>query len=350
MALSFPGLQPKKRSQVVAIDLGSRFTKAVYLQRKGTEIELANYCLVDTPAPDRATAGGGLAEHLKRVMQELGVRTRQVVLAVGVQDCVLRHAEMPLMPVGDMRQLLRFNAKNYLQQDFAEHVFDCFLLSPVGGEAGKAPQKCRTLIGASKRQTIADLQSAVKAAGLVAEMVVPGTVGPANAFELGYPEVFTKEVVALIDLGYKNSTINILDAGQLLLNRVVSIGGEKLTTGLAEAMSISSAEAEGMKLAMPEDVQMVMMMLLQPLAGELHASLDFYEHQHDKTVSQTFISGGAARSEFIVKSLKEELSRETKAWNPLAGLRMGLSPEKMGEVEQVAPQLAVAAGAALSAL
>jgi hypothetical protein len=41
---------------------------------------------------------------------------------------------------------------------------------------------------------------------------------------------------------------------------------------------------------------------------------------------------------------------ETKSWNPIGGLQLGLSPQQMGEIEQVAPQLAVATGAALSAL
>ena len=47
----------------------------------------------------------------------------------------------------------------------------------------------------------------------------------ANAFELAYPEVFTNEVVALVDIGFKSSSISILANGELSLNRVVLIGG-----------------------------------------------------------------------------------------------------------------------------
>ena len=89
--------------------------------------------------------------------------------------------------------------------------------------------------------------------------------------------------------------------------------------------------------------------LLLPLGRELRASIDFFEHQQDKTVSQVFIGGGSARSEFIVQTLQTELMVDCKPWNPLNFLQVSLPPQQMGEVEHVAPQLSVALGAALAA-
>jgi type IV pilus assembly protein PilM len=336
----------------VAIDLGSRVTKAVYIQQKGEGQELLSYSMQDTPPPEKGSISSKMPEHLKKVMQDLGAKTKQVAMTLGVSDSILRHADLPMIPVPDMRQMLKFNSKNYLQQDLPDHVFDCHLLAAgaaAGGEAPKAGGKCKVLIGAAKRQVVADLENAGKTAGLSVEMIVPGLAGPPNAFERAQPEVFAKEIVALADVGYKNTTISVLQGGELMLTRVVGVGGEKLTGGLAESLGISYAEAEGMKLGMPEDVQMVMTTLLIPLGRELRASVDFFEHQYDKAVGQVFISGGSARSEFIVKTLKEELMLETKTWNPVGFMQLGLSPQKMGEIEQVAPQLAVVTGVALSA-
>jgi len=61
-----------------------------------------------------------------------------------------------------------------------------------------------------------------------------------------------------------------------------------------------------------------------------------------------FISGGSARNEIIVQALQTELMVPCKSWNPARSLQLDLPPEKMGEVEQVAPQLAEAIGAAIS--
>jgi type IV pilus assembly protein PilM len=94
---------------------------------------------------------------------------------------------------------------------------------------------------------------------------------------------------------------------------------------------------------------MTMVPLLSPLARELRASIDFFEHQQDRPVGQVFVSGGSARSEFIVRTLKEELMLETKSWNPLGSVQLALPPQKAAELEQVAPQLTVAVGAAMAA-
>ncbi len=352
MGLSLSTLPAKKRNQVMAIDLGSRTTKGVVLQRKGNGFELLNFCLLDAPVSSTGVGMAVVTEHLKKVAAELGNRTKQVVLALGVDEAILRQAEMPMVPVSDMRQMLRLSARAYLQQDLPDHLFDCFILPPPPGtspEPMKAGQKCRTLVGAAKKPVVRDLQAVAKAAGLLPEMIIPGVISPANAFEMAQPETFEKEVVALVDIGFRHSTICVLQNGQLLLNRVLAMGGERLTSGLAEAMGWSLEEAEKNKLEMGEEVQAQLYRLLEPLGAEIHASIDFYVSKHDRPVNQVFVSGGSARSDFIVSTLKTELMVDTKSWNPLDSMTLTLPPAKLAEVEQVASQLTVAVGAALSA-
>ncbi|HTD85973.1 MAG TPA: pilus assembly protein PilM, partial [Candidatus Binatia bacterium] len=129
-----------------------------------------------------------------------------------------------------------------------------------------------------------------------------------------------------------------------------AIGGDRMTSGLSDAMGISYLEAENIKVGMPTEVQQNLEPLIYPLGRELRASLDFFEHQEDKTVSQVFISGGSARSDFVVQALQAELGVQCQSWNPAKLLHIELDSQKGGELEQVAPQLTVAIGAAVSAL
>jgi type IV pilus assembly protein PilM len=291
-----------------------------------------------------------LSGHLKTVLHALDSRSKQVTLCIGVADSVVRHAELPYITVPDMRQMLKFNAKNYLQQEFLDYSFDCYILPPhsLPKEAPKhgVGQKQKVLVGGARQKLLDDLISASRQAGLVADMVVPGLIGPINAFELAQPELFSKEVVALVDLGFKNSTICCLEHGELILSRVVGVGGDKLTSGLGESLGISYAEAESIKVGMAAEVQSNLEPLLLPLGRELRASVDFFEHQQDKTVQQVFVSGGSARSEFIIQTLQTELTIPCKSWDPTTFLEMALPPQLIGEIGQVAPQLAVALGAA----
>ena len=355
MPVPFLNYTAKKRDQMLSIDLGGRTTKGVHLQRKGDEFVLSRFVLLDAPIYEKSLSADLLAEHLKTVCQSLDSKTKMVTLAIGVQDSIVRHADLPLMPVGDMRQVLKNNTKNYLQQDLTGYLFDCSIIPPrtiaKNGEKGNGgyPQIDRVRVAGARTQLVDDRERAVKNTGMVPDHIVPGLIGPVNAFESAMPDVFNNEVVALVDIGFRNTSICLLQEGELILSRVVAIGGDRLTTGLAETLGISYAEAEGIKVGMPMEVQAQLETLVMPLGRELRASIDFFEHQQDKTVSRVYISGASAASEFIIQTLQTELMVECKTWNPLNSIQMALPPQQTGEIEQVAPQLSVAVGAALAA-
>lgn len=345
-----------KRTSVVSIDLGQRTTKAVYIQRKGEGFDLLQYILQDSPVSDKALSAETIGEHLKAVLESIHFKGKRISLVIGAGEALVRNAELPAVPVADMRLMLKYNSKNYLQQDLPEHIFDCHAVGLAGGgaavaEAAPKAQKVKVWAGGAKKQTLATYQQAARHAGLVLDTITPSLVCTANAFEYAMPEAFAKEVVALVDVGFKSSNISILSGGELTLSRVVpSLGADRLTAGLAEAMGVSYAEAEGIKVGLPEEVQGAMQGLIMPLGRELRASIDFFEHQQDKTVSQVFVSGGSARSSFLVETLQSELMVPTKTWNPVSFMNVSVPPQKLAELEQISSQLAVAVGGAMSVL
>lgn len=341
---------------MIAIDLGGRHTKAVHVQNKAGRLCLTGFTVVDSASEVSSGGSEGLADHLKSVTRALSDSTKSVVISLGVTDTVVRRAEMPPMPMDDMRQLLKFNSKNYLQQDLPDHVFDCAVLLPrSAADAPEAPKpapgsKQQLIVGASKRQLVESVANAAREAGLTAAQVVPGLIGPLNAFELSEPEAFANEAVALVDLGFRNTTITMLQRGEMIMHRVINLGGDRITQGLADAMGISYPEAEGIKVGMPAEVQAALEPLINSLGRELRAFVDFFEHQQDVVVSQIFVSGGSARSEVLVQALQSELLVPCKIWNPASSFDLALSPEQTAEFAAVSPQLAAAVGAAISAI
>lgn len=343
----------RKRDQILAVDLGSRTTKAVHLQRRGDTFVLSRFALMDAPIFDKTMSADMLTEHLRSVTQSLEAKTKLVSLTTGVNDAVVRHVELPRIPLDDMRMILKHNSRNYLQQDLSNHAFDCHML-PSGAteatKAGAAIPKQKVLVAGGKQQLIDEYVAGAKSAGLVADQIVPGLIGPVNAFEMAMPDPFSNDVVALIDIGFRSSSICILQQGELILSRVVNFGGDRLTAAVAEAMNISYAEAEGIKVGMAGEVQPALESVLLPLGRELRASIDFFEHQQDRPVSVAYLSGGSTRSDFVIQLLQQELMIEAKTWNPAAFLKLELPPQQASEMEQVAPQLAVAIGAGIAAL
>ena len=317
---------------------------------------LSRYAMLDAPIYDKKISPDQLADHLRSVVEALGSTTKYISVAVGLGDSVVRQVELPQIPLDEMRIILKMNHKNYLQQDLPNHVFDCYIIppraqmiSPKNAGAGNSVSKLKVLVAAAKQQLITDFLQATNTAGLVADSLVPSLFGPINAFEQSLPEVYANETVALVDIGFKHTSVCVLDRGELATNRVVDIGGDQLTTGLAEAKNISYAEAEGIKIGMASEVEAELQMQVMPLGREIRASLDFFEHQQDRPVTQVYVSGGSARSELIIQMLHAELMADCKVWSPTSFLQLALPGQQAVEIEHVGPQLTVAIGTALGA-
>ena len=366
----FNGASRKQRTQMMAVDLGSRTTKAILLERRGEVFALTRYALLDSPIIDKKISPDLLSAHLHSVAEALGNSTKYITISVGLDDAIVRQVEMPHIPVDEMRLILKVNHKNYLQQDLPNHAFDCYVIPPrlmteadkvqtpsqstqpaswnSGGGTISAVNKLKVLATAAKQSLVSDYVQAANMAGLVADCLVPGLICPVNTFELAQPDIYTRETVALVDIGFKHTSVCVLDRGELALTRVMNIGGDQITTGLADAMNISYDEAEGIKVGMAPEVETALQMQMIPMGREIRASLDFFEHQQDRPVSQVFVSGGSARSEMILQMLNSELLLECKTWNPTGFLQLALPGQQAVEVDHVGPQLTVAIGAALA--
>ena len=88
--------------------------------------------------------------------------------------------------------------------------------------------------------------------------------------------------------------------------------------------------------------------MINPLGRELRASLDFFEHQHDRPITQVFISGGSAKNDVVIQALQNELMVPCRNWNPVRFLQIAVPQGKAAEVEEMSPQLSVAVGAAIA--
>src|ERR1700679_4100937 len=124
------GLSKKRPTQMMAVDLGSRTTKAVLMERRGETLALLRYAMVDAPIYDKKFSADLLSDHLRTVSEAMGNPTKFVTLAMGLDDAVVRMVELPQIPISEMRLVLKNNTKGYLQQDLPNYIFDCYIFPP----------------------------------------------------------------------------------------------------------------------------------------------------------------------------------------------------------------------------
>ncbi|MEW6305705.1 MAG: pilus assembly protein PilM [Verrucomicrobiota bacterium] len=364
MATSFLSDSAKRSDRIVAISLGSRTTKAVEVFRRNGSLVLKNYVVVDAPVYDKGLSSEILAPHLKSVWAALDTQTTNVVLSLGAGDSLFRLMELPPMAESELRTLLKFNSKNYLQEDLRDHIFDCRVVQqiqrvsqetdttnggvpPTSTVTLRTTTKARVLVGATNTSVLQIVQESARKAGLKLEQVGVSQMGPANAL-MATPDFVSTEAVAMVDFGFKYSTIGILCGGQLLHNRVVAIGGDKITSSLASAMNITYAAAEGLKTVALEKVQPKLEAVMTPLIDELRASINSFEGYEDKKIEHVYVSGGSARSAIIVQALEHQLMLPCRSWDPTTALVHELPGNKANDVKRDAPQLVGAVGSAMA--
>jgi type IV pilus assembly protein PilM len=340
-----------QREEMVAVDLGSHTTKAVHLRRVGGNYQLLNYVLVDAPGKERALSRGVWAEHLRKVIRAVGATTRRVVLVVGTNSALLSQVDLPGASAADLRKMIKLSPRAYLQQDLPDHVFDCHVGSTAPEEpeiGGLRPRrKSRVLVASARRSLVEDLLDGARDAGLTVEGITLGQVAQANAFRKTNPESLT-EPIALMDIGYRTSTISILHQGELALTRVVNLGAEKLVALFDQASLGGTPEILDEENPLSDALQVSVQKAISGLAREIDASIGFFLSQHDRPVIQLYVSGGSARSHFILQTLEAELGLPCRNWNPTESFELKLPRAKVGEIDYEGPQLTAAVGALLT--
>jgi Tfp pilus assembly PilM family ATPase len=334
--------------EVVAVDIGSRFTKALHVRCKGEALTVVNYSLVKRPDGSQAWGMTEMADHLRSVVKQLKTGCKNIALTLRHEDAVLIHADLPQTAPADLRKMIKLSPKSYVGQDLPDHVFDCFFRSTAkpSDTTSRRKRKSRVLVAGARRRIVEDALDIARLAGLHLVGLIPAPVALANAFRLTRDDSHP-DAVALLDLGASHSTINIVGHGEVLLSRVVALGSEKFADVLSPDVG---AEDSGAEEVSPEVMQARLQKAILTFAREVDASVGFYTSQFERHISQLFVSGGTARSQLVLQMLESELTYSCEGWNLQRYLTTELPDQRLRELEYELPQLVIAVGCAAGLL
>jgi Tfp pilus assembly PilM family ATPase len=345
--------QREQDDEVIVIDLSTPISRAVHLRRKGGRMTLLNYCSRPAPPPEEDESQKALVEHFKVLRQTLGAKVRETIVVIGMEDSALRNVEAPPLSRAEMRQALRLNPKQFLKEDMPDSVFDCFTPgSPgaSGAQPAKSGKASNVLVGIGKQDLPGRLNKATKLAGFHLTQIVPVQIGLANAAILSGGKSNHADALVLLHIGSNTSTVSFLSNDTLVLTRAIAIGSDHLSRGLTEAHNVAAPSEKAKISAIQENVQNV----LEPLATEVRAAIDYYEHLEGKSVFAGFVTGELAQSSLVVETLKG-LEIPCQALDPTPFLSIEVSADSLAaadnpitaELETDLPLLQVAIGAAL---
>ncbi|MEQ1860122.1 MAG: pilus assembly protein PilM [Chthoniobacteraceae bacterium] len=337
----------KAPSSVIGLDVGRYAIKCVQLQRRGEgRFAVTHYA---TRQLDGATASSAqLGTTIRDVLKQMG-SARAFAVAVSAPEALVRIIEQPEMPPEILRNALRLNGANLLNQDCREFVLDCDKISASGNERTDSGQQ-RYVVGGMPRRELQRYHEALDGTGSVVNTLQLAPISLFNAFEFSHPEIFSAQAFFLIDIGHLSSTMILGSKRELVLVRSVEVGGHSILETLS---AMSGEPRESVLIALAQQDEMMLdnvRVAMMNLTREVSSSIGFFEGRREEAIPKIHVSGGPAKSQSLLRVMSDELRIPCEPWNPFDPCDVSLPSRQRAGFPAEMFDLHVACGAAAELL
>ncbi len=345
-----------KPKNLVGLDIGSHFVKAVEIKHQKAGYELRNIGLAQLP-PEAIVDGvimdsAVVVETIRNLFSHLKIKNRNVATSVSGHSLIIKKIQLPLMTEEELEDQIQWEAEQYIPFEIDEVNVDFQILGPLPEEEGQM----EVLLVAVKKDIIDDYTAVIAEAGLTPHVVDVDAFALENVFEVSYPEHLDKTVV-LIDIGAGIMNINVLRKGVSSFTRDITMGGSNFTEEIQKELGVGYEEAEILKLgghsaqASPAEVLEVLRLATENLVLEVQRSLDFFSATSaEEEIHSVYLCGGSCRVPGLAAAVEERVGVPVEILNPFRGIRYSEKHFDPDYLEEVGPLAAVAAGLALRRL
>jgi type IV pilus assembly protein PilM len=337
----------RKRSSV-GLDIGSGFVKVVEVDHSGDRPEVTRVAirplLPDAIVEGEVMDAGLVSDTLRSLFQEIGLKGRDVVTAVGGHDVIIKPIKMDRMREPDAREVIRWEAEQHVHFDINSVELDFQILNPDAEGL-----QMDVLLVAAKRELVENRVSLLRDAGVTPVLIDVEAFALHNAFELNYPDAM-RGIVALVNLGHETTNVNILEEGVPVLTRHIAFGSRKLREELQRERGMTGEQAEEViqgKQTYPELQRALDASAEEVAMGIERASAFLMTRQSGAGLGRIFLSGGGSRIPGMAETLASRMGVETRVVNPFERVTVRPGADAGLSLAESAPMLLLPLGLAL---
>ena len=346
----------KPKSQL-GVDIGTSNIKIVQLRPQDGKFVLETYGLVNVSYQiahkDSGSAINQTAEMLKSLLAKSNVTTNRVMASLPNSAVFTSVIEMPKIPESELKTAIEFEAKKYVPLPLEEVALSWSILEDKHPHVGKDTNlghlkptndsKNRVLLTAVPSAVIDNYLRVFQLAGLEpialeieALSLIRSLVGEDT------------NTILVIDVGAKSTSINLVESGYLRLSKNLNVGGDTVTTSLAQSLSVNFGRAEQFKkdfglTGQGQQIPQVMRPILDIIKNESQQLISLFESRGER-VDKILLSGGGSK----LPNLKEYFSvlgKPVILANPWSHIIY--DPKLKPVIEPLGLNLAVATGLAM---
>ena len=304
------GKKEKEKENFISLDLGSNSIKVMELElREGERPKLVNIATCPTPrgifTGNEITQPKIVAEAISNLFTVNDISCNKVVFAVPASSTFTKKLSMRPMDDEELSENIAFEARNYIPERIDGVTLDCQVLS-------RTNNAMEVLLVAVKKPVLNSYVRAIAESGLEPVIADIDFFALENMFEVNYRDEQDK-TVALVNIGYKYSVINIIDKGKSVFTGDMNIGGKLFNDALCDGLGLKTEQAEQVKRGKkPKDIDkeavgQAMEKVIDEMSSELRRQIEFFwsASPTDNPVESIFLSGGASCAKGLMSKLEE---------------------------------------------
>jgi type IV pilus assembly protein PilM len=338
-----------RKKTTVALDIGSGLIKLVVVTHGAGDPVLSKVAytsVVDDAIVEGEIMDPGIvADAIRGLMASAGVKTKQVVIAVGGRDVIIKKIQMDRMTEAEARSVIRWEAEQHVPFDMENVELDFQILDPEGEGL-----QMTVLLVAAKRELVENKVSLLAEAGLTPSIIDVDAFAIHNAFEVNYPDEM-RGVVALVNIGHEMTNVNILEDGIPVLTRDLPLGTRRFREDMQRERGISADEAD--QLLQGVERNELLDPFLESRGEELAVGIEraaaFLQSASRSAtgISRLWLTGGGGRIPGLSKVLGDRLRLPVELANPLARVRVAEGVFATMDPDEISPLLMLPIGLAL---
>lgn len=331
--------RPKSK---LGIDIGTSTIKVVELKKEGEQFFLVTYGTVNVKSEAAARMEYDViaetASILKQLLAAAEVTQKRAVASLPNNIVFVSVIELPGVSRKEMKDAIQWEARRYVPLPLEEVTLSW---SVLGAEQSEA--KPKVLLTAVPTNVVENYLNMFKLAGITplaleieALALIRSIVG------------VRKDSFLIIDIGGRNTSLNLIERGFLRVSRNLPVGGDSITRAIAQSLRVSFSRAEQFKKDLGlegalEQIPQTMRPAMDAIKSETAQLIKIYE-SGGGSIQEIIFAGSGAKLPGLLGYFAD-LKIKTVLGDPLK--YVNYDPRLKPNFEAAALDLSVALGLAM---
>jgi len=354
----------KVSKNFLGIDIGTSSIRVIELAKKGPIKKLENYGEVRLSAIQKAVfrtveknsfllSNREVALAIREVLKEANIQSTEVNFSIPDFASFFTNFELPQMSQKELDQAVKYEARSYVPLPLSEVTLDWSIITEEAKkeDKNKAKAPLKILVVAIPNEIIQQYQEIAKLASLEMKSL------EAEAFALARSSLKEqKKATAIVDIGARSTTVNIIKNGILEMSHSFNISGNELTEILSRSLKINYEKAEELKknigivaIEGPEkNIREILLPLIDSVVSEIKKIFQDFFQQESQGIEKIILSGSTALMPGLKDYFSAELGKELQICDPFSDISH--LPVLEETLKEMGPTYAIAVGLALKGL